>query len=232
MSIPSVSTEPLSYLGGDLYSQPSFINAMRAPTIQDIYTAGTRWQNNAVSPFVIYQTTGAGIWYIDSGSGGSFTSLAVTGASNLTGTTNINTSGAGVTSIGTGGTGATNIGNATGGTVFTGNATWGTATQGPVLTAVTASGASPQAVNGRAFAVTFTGVSIAADATQSFVIQNSTITGAGTVVLYTQVGATAGAALTIQSVTNAAGQSTVVVTNGTGATTTTANITFIGLVLN
>lgn len=120
MSIPSVSIEPLSYMGDDLYSQPAFINAMRAPTTQDIYNAGTRWQNNAVSPFVIYQTTGAGIWYIDSGAGGSFTSLTVTGTSTLTGTTNINTSGAGVTTIGTGGTGAVNIGNATGNTAITG----------------------------------------------------------------------------------------------------------------
>jgi hypothetical protein len=48
----------------------------------------------------------------------------------------------------------------------------------------------------------------------------------------TMVGATSGSALTIQSVANTGGQSVITVTNGTGATTTTANITFTYLVLN
>lgn len=104
---------------------------------------------------------------------------------------------------------------------------------GLVLTpTIGATGATPRSVNGRVFTATFSGVSIAAGATQSLVIQNSSITGASTVVQYSMVGATSGAALTIQSVTNAAGQSTIVVQNGTGATTTTANITFTGVVLN
>lgn len=52
------------------------------------------------------------------------TGLTVTaGGAAITGTTNINTTGAGVTSIGTGGTGATNIGNATGNTSVTGSLT-------------------------------------------------------------------------------------------------------------
>ena len=38
-------------------------------------------------------------------------------------------------------------------------------------------------------------------------------------------GMTQGSALTIQSIVNAAGQSTITVTNGTGATTSTANLT-------
>lgn len=99
-------------------------------------------------------------------------------------------------------------------------------------TVVTA-GASPRTANGRSGQVTFSGVSIAAGATQSFVINNTSIAAIGTVILYSMVGATTGAALNIQSVTNVAGtSSTIVVENGTGATTSTANITFTFLVLN
>lgn len=93
-------------------------------------------------------------------------------------------------------------------------------------------GASPQIANGRSFVAIFSGVSIAAGATQSFTITNSKITGATTPIQYSMVGATSGAALNIQSVTNSAGQSVVVVENGTGATTSTANITFTGTILN
>lgn len=217
----------------DGYVYPQFIGyANRTPTTQDIYPAGTRWQDNSVSPAVIYQTTGSGLWYLDASPSGSFTSLTVTGPTTLTGTTNINTTGSAATSIGTGGTGAVNIGNATGGTAVTGNMTWASATQGIVLTPATATGASPQTANGRSFSVTFSGVSIAAAATQSFTISNSAITGSGTVILYILIGSTTGAALNIQSVTNSASQSVVVISNGTGATTSTANITLIGLVLN
>lgn len=98
---------------------------------------------------------------------------------------------------------------------------------------VVAAAASPQAANGRSGQVTFSGVSIAAGATQSFVITNTSIAAIGTVILYSLVGATTGAALTIQSVTNVANtSSTIVVQNGTGASTTTANITFTFLILN
>lgn len=98
---------------------------------------------------------------------------------------------------------------------------------------VTASGASPQAASGRSGQVTFTGVSIAAGATQSFVITNTAVPAVASVILLSMAGATAGSALSIVSVTNVANTSTtIVVTNGTGATTTTANITFTFLILN
>jgi hypothetical protein len=126
---------------------------------------------------------------------------------------------------------------ATGVTATTGNLT---ASAGNVVAAgtgngllvpvSTASGATPQTANARAFAVTFSGVSIAAGATQSFVINNSAV---NTAALISHTGATSGAALTIQSITYSAGVSiTIVVQNGTGATTSTANITFTGLCLN
>jgi len=132
----------------DGYVYPQFIGyANRAPTTQDIYPPGTRWQDNSVNPAVIYQTTGAGVWYSDASSGGSFTSLTVTGTTTLTGTTNINTSGSAVTTIGTGGTGAVNIGNATGNTAVTGSLT---ASTGLVATTggVTATAGALTATNG------------------------------------------------------------------------------------
>lgn len=46
----------------DGFVYPQFINANRSPTSQDIYPPGTRWQDNSVTPKVIYETTGAGTW--------------------------------------------------------------------------------------------------------------------------------------------------------------------------
>ena len=58
---------------------PQFINWMRAPTVNDIYKAGTRIQDNSVNPAVIYQTTGSGLWYVDSAANGVFSSVNATG---------------------------------------------------------------------------------------------------------------------------------------------------------
>ena len=46
----------------DGYVYPQFLSGNRAPTSQDIYPPGTRWQDNSVSPAVLYTTTGAGNW--------------------------------------------------------------------------------------------------------------------------------------------------------------------------
>jgi len=108
-----------SNLDGYVYPQFLFDNK-RAPTTNDKYPAGTRWQDSSVSPPIIYQTTGNGAWLVATGAG-VLTALTVTGTTALTGTTTINTSGSAVTTIGTGGTGAVKIGNATGNTQFTGN---------------------------------------------------------------------------------------------------------------
>jgi hypothetical protein len=99
----------------DGYVYPPFIGyAMRAPTTQDVYNPGTEWQDNSVSPPVIYETTGAGLWYADSGTSATLTALTVTpGPTTITGITSINTTGTAVTSIG----------NATGGLAVTGNLT-------------------------------------------------------------------------------------------------------------
>jgi hypothetical protein len=104
--------------------------------------------------------------------------------------------------------------------------------QGHTWPASAITGASPQANNARAGVVTFTGVSIAAGATQTFVINNSTITGAATRIMYNMSGATSGSALTMQSITQAAGTSTIVIENGNGAATSVANLVFDFIVMN
>ncbi len=97
---------------------------------------------------------------------------------------------------------------------------------------IVAAGASPQTANGRFIQVTFSGVSIAAGATQTFVISNSVVTGASTVIDLKWYGATTASALSIGSITPSAGSISIVMTNGTGATTSTANITFNVWVMN
>lgn len=224
--------------GVDAFVYPQFIGyALRAPTTQDVFNPGTEWQDNSVNPPVIYETTGAGRWYTTAGGGETLTALTVTGPSVLTGGTVINSTGAANTTIGTGGTGATFIGNATGGTAVTGPETVSgllTASMG-VNTApvVVAAAASPQTANGRSGQVTFSGVSIGPAASQSFVINNTSIAAIGTVILYGMSGATTGAGLCIASVVNVAGtSSTITVTNSSATITSIANITFTFLILN
>ena len=78
----------------------------------------------------------------------------------------------------------------------------------------------------------FNTVSIAGGADLTLTITNSAITGSGTQVLYSLQGATTGAALTIKSVTNTAGSSAIVVTNGAALTTSVADIHLVFVVLN
>lgn len=47
-------------IDGTVY--PQFLSGNRAPTTQDVYTPGTRWQDNSTTPPTIYETTGAGSW--------------------------------------------------------------------------------------------------------------------------------------------------------------------------
>jgi hypothetical protein len=64
MPVPFASF-PFDAAGVDTFAHPIYINAMRAPTSNDIQNPGTRWQNSSVSPPVIYQTCGGGFWGID-----------------------------------------------------------------------------------------------------------------------------------------------------------------------
>lgn len=119
-------------------------------------------------------------------------------------------------------------------TATNGNFVSSTAGNGLLFNSPAASGAaaSPVVVNGRSGQATFTSVSIAAAADLTLTITNSAITGATTQVIYSMSGATTGSALSIKSVTNTAGSSAIVVTNGTGATTTTADIVMNFIVVN
>ncbi len=105
---------------------------------------------------------------------------------------------------------------------------------GILLNSSQASGAAsgPVVVNGRSGRATFTSVSIAAAADLTLTITNSAITGSTTEVLLDMSGATTGAALCVKSKTASAGSLAIVVTNGTGATTSTADIQIDFLVLN
>ena len=205
----------------DGYVYPQFLfDWQRAPTTQDIYPAGTRVQNNAVNPPVQYYTVGAGLWYEYANS--SFGVSSITGTANqvaASASTGAVTLSVSPTFVAPGSIAATSSVTAPTGFFTT--------------PTVVAAAASPQTAAGRTVDVTFSGVSIAAGATQSFVIANTAVPSAGSTFLLSMIGATAGAALSIVSVTNvAATSSTIVVTNGTGATTTTANIRFIMEFLN
>ena len=74
-----------------------------------------------------------------------------------------------------------------------------------------------------------TGVSIDADAVQSFNVSNPIITSSSKIIASIQ-GATTGASLSVQSITPSEGEFNIVIQNGTGATTSTANITVTYLV--
>jgi hypothetical protein len=135
------------------------------------------------------------------------------------------------------GTTVRSTGTLTGGTgvvATTGNLAASAVGSGLLLnpTVVTGAASGTVTANGRVVAVTFTGVSIAGGANQIFTTANSSISGSTTRIFPTLVGATNGAALTVESVANTAGQSVITVQNGTGATTTTANLTIYYFVLN
>ena len=119
-------------------------------------------------------------------------------------------------------------------TATNGNFVSSAAGKGILLNSPTASGAAGGAVtvNGRSGRVTFTGPSIAAGASVTLTMTNSAITGSGTFVMLSMSGVTASSALTIQSKTASAGSLAIVMTNGTGATTSTADISFDFLILN
>lgn len=192
----------------DGYVYPQFIGyAMRAPSTQDVYPAGTRWQDNSVNPAIIYQTTGGGIWYSDASASGSFTTLVVTpGPVSLTGTTSINTSGAAVTSINTGGTGALNLGNATGNTAVTGSLTSSAALSANNISSTTTIAAGTSVTAGTTVTATLGNIT----ATNGNIVRGT----AGNKDVYSSVATTTAAGA------NSAG--TVTLVNGTATIATTA----------
>ena len=152
---------------------------------------------------------------------------AVTAPGSVTATTSLS-----ATTTVTGGTGVT----ATTGDVTStaGNLVASAAGKGISLNATTASGAAsgPVVLNARAGQVTFTSVSIAAGADLTLTMTNSAISSSSTQLIYSLAGATSGSALSVKSITPGSGTVAWVITNGTGATTTTANIAITFLVVN
>ena len=122
-----------------------------------------------------------------------------------------------------------NLGNIT---ASNGNFVALTAGTGLILNSSTASGTTTATLNGRSGQVTITTPSIAAGATFSFAITNSSVTASTTQILYSLTGGTSGSSLSIQSVTNSAGTSIIVIMNGTGATTNVSSLVLTFLVLN
>lgn len=309
--------------GVDAFVYPQFLGTpLRAPTTQDIYNPGTRWQDNSVNPAVQYYTIGAGIWYELPNT--SFGVSSVTGTANQilatptvgavvlsligpytpatytahgvligegTGSIVATTAGTAGQLLTSGGAGAdptwttatfpltaiagsliaataTNVigqiadvatgqvlmsggvgvipaysgspsvsGSFTAATTITatnGNFVSSTAGKGLLFNATTASGAAsgPVVLNSRAGKVTFTSVSIAAAADLTLTMTNSEITSSSSQVVYSMAGATTGSALSVKSVTPGSGTIAFVITNGTGATTTTADISITFLVVN
>lgn len=119
-------------------------------------------------------------------------------------------------------------------TASNGNLVASTAATGLSLPVATGTGAAAGAVTctGRVGSVTFSSVSVAAAADITLTMTNTSIAGASTRLVWSMSGATTGAALTVKSFTPSASQAVWVVTNGTGATTSTANIVFDFIVLN
>lgn len=240
-----VSSDPLDNLT-NLYQRPIFIQANRLPTVNDILNPATTWQSSPLGP--IYITQGAGIWDLISGASSGVDFLTgATGGAIAPVTNNITLAGTAnqITTAGSTGTITFSVPStftspgsltATAGniTATAGNIVVSTAGDGLVLPVATGSGAASGAVtcNGRVGSVSFTSPSIAGGAVSTLTVTNSAITGSGTVVGYWVRGATTGAALNIQSVTNSAGSSAVVITNGTGATTQAGTITLDFVVLN
>jgi hypothetical protein len=170
---------------------------------------------------------------IDATLGSMSAGTTITAGTGITSTTGNISASAGQVNAGTSMTAGTTITATLGNiTATNGNFVASTAGTGLVLPVGTASGATPQVVDARVGSVTFTGISIAAAADLTLVLTNSTITGASTRVMLTMSGSTTGSAPSIKSITPSAGSLSIVVTNGTGATTTTADITFDFIVLN
>jgi hypothetical protein len=187
------------------------------------------------SPTAFYLYGGAGNWIQFASSSGDI--IAVAGTTNQvnvstasgTATVSIPSTFVAPGSIAS----TTTLTGGTGITATTGNITLSAAGAGIVTSpTIGTTGASPITANGRVVSATFSGISIAAGATQSLVITNSSITSSSQIGLTSWSGATSGAALTLQSVVNAAGSTTFTFTNGTLSTTTTANITITYLLLN
>jgi len=214
----------------------SSIAASSAGTSGQVFTSGGASADGA------YQNLGvnSGLTGIVTANGASaFTANAVTqhgvligGASNAASSLGVAATGtllAGVTASDPAFTASPSVtGNMTAATGFVAT----TAGAGITLNSGTTSGTTTATLNGRSGQITITTPSINAGAQFTFTITNSSVTASTTQILYGLTGGTNGAGLTIQSVTNSASQSVVVIQNASAVTNNTASLVLTFLVLN
>lgn len=210
------------------------------PTTFYIYAGGGNWEVLSSSGGNVAQVLGtANQITVTTAAGIATVSLpaAITAPGSLTTTTTLASgttltagSSLAVTTTATIGTGLTvTAGNVT---ATAGNFVSSQAGNGIVLNSAATSGTTTATLNGRSGQVTITTPTINAGATFTMTITNSSITGSTTQVLYGLTGGTTGSAITIQSVTNSAGQSAVVVQNASAVTNSTGSLVLTFLVLN
>lgn len=188
-----------------------------------VYTLGI--DNSASDNFVLAASTALGTSDIVTiSSSGAFTTAA-----GITATTGNISSSAGSISAAT--TITATLGDIT---ATNGNFVGSTSGTGISLNSPSTSGVASGAVivNGRSGRVTFTSVSIAANADLTLTLTNSSITASSTQIIFGWRGATTGSALSMKSVTPGSGTCAFVVTNGVGATTSVEDIVIDFLVIN
>jgi hypothetical protein len=196
-------------------------------SFQDNYSIGQIVYTGSVGAYAFYFYSGAGVWIEIISATGDV--LSVTGTPNQI--TATNTSGAVVltvpsTFVAPGTIAATTTVTAPSGFIAT------TAGAGITLNSGATSGTTTATLNGRSGQITITTPTINADATFTMTIANTSITSSTTQILYGLTGGTTGSAITIQSVTNSANQSVVVVQNASAVTNSTGSLVLTFLVLN
>ena len=235
----TATTGNIQALGGDILATRSSagadvtLEATNSDNTSGTSRAGVEIATGGASsgdPYLRFEISGVGASTMTMGLDNSASDLFVISNSNDIGTSNA------LTLSQAGALAATTTLTATLGaiTATNGNFVGSTAGTGLLFNPQTATGAaaSPVVLDGRCGRVTFSSVSIAAAADLTLTMTNSSITGAGTQVICSISGATTGSALPIKSKTASAGSLAIVITNGTGATTTTEDIVLEFLVVN
>lgn len=67
MTLASMSQNPLGYMGVDFNQNPPTFLGSRAPNSGDVANPGSQWVDQSVTPPVLYETPGQGIWTQTSG---------------------------------------------------------------------------------------------------------------------------------------------------------------------
>lgn len=249
----SLARSVKQYLGVRALRPPDLQPANRDPTSADkAYVPGTLWLNKVTPATFMWSGTAwvslgsgtvGGINTLTGSSGGAIT--PVSSNISLLGTTNqINTVGTPGTitwSIPTnfqapGSVTAATTLIATSGSVqaVAGDLVASQSGTGIVLNPPTGTGTAAAGItlNSRCGTLTFTAVSIAAGADLTLSVSNDQVVTSSTQFIYSWSGATTSSALCMKSAATGTNSMTFILTNGTGATTSTADIVISFLLLN